>query len=141
MNKLYSTTNTLQNTLSKDPKWTSPTSSTTSPSRPLHTSRWLVPSTALLSPLLSRLTLGFSLFSLCLCFSRPRPPPEKLLLQSTNLSSTTLVQRETVSLMVLLSRSTCTTASRLKARLVSLVTMSRSTVMVCLERLELQRGY
>lgn len=91
-------------------------------------SRWLVSSrTALLSYLLSRLIRDFPLFSVSLS---PRPPPESLLLLSISSSLTTLALRATVSSTARASRSSCTTASRSMARLVSSVTTSRSSGMV-----------
>ena len=105
--------------------------STTSRSLPPPTSpspsRWSVARHALLSYLLSRLTLGFSSSSpLC----SPRPPPESLLLLSTSSSSTTPALHRTVSLTARPSKSSSTTASRSRARLVSSVTTSRSSGMV-----------
>ena len=95
---------------------------------PAPPSRWLVPSTALLSSLLSRLTLGFPPLHVT-CDCSPRLPPRPLL---PNISSslTTPVPRVTVSLTVRHSRSSCTTVSRSRARLVNLVRMSRFTAMV-----------
>jgi hypothetical protein len=98
---------------------------------PFPPSRWLVPPTALLSSLLSRLT-GFPSASPSLC--SPRPPPESLLLPSTSSSSTTPAQRRMAFSMARHSKSSFTIVLRSRARPVSSVTTSRSPVTVCFLR-------
>lgn len=97
-------------------------------SPPPRSSRWSVPSTALLSYLLSRLIWVFSFLSV-LYLDSPRPPLPKLVLSTSSLSITRGL-RATVFSMVLPSRSSFTTASRSMARLVSLERTSKFTGMV-----------